>query len=152
VVPPCCQGELKQSTGLAEECNEQSFFRFSSFFALTIQRSLTELNRKNDGAGKPALAARIAIDTGPVVVDASGEIFGDVPNVAARAQALAEPSAVVVTARVQRPVAGLFVAEERGSHALKGVPELVTLSGWCARAAAGAAPSLKTSGLAMPMR
>ena len=33
-----------------------------------------------------------------MVVDASGEIFGEVPNIAARAQALAEPSAVVVTA------------------------------------------------------
>jgi len=50
-----------------------------------------------------------------------------VPNVAARAQALAEPGAVVVTARVQRQVAGLFVADERGSHALKGVPEPVML-------------------------
>ena len=28
-----------------------------------------------------------------MVVDASGEIFGDVPNIAARAQALAEPGA-----------------------------------------------------------
>ena len=95
--------------------------------ALAIQRALAELNRKNDGTGKPALAARIAIDTGPVVVDATGEIFGDVPNIAARAQALAEPGSVVVTARVQRQVAGLFVAEERGSHELKGVPEPVTL-------------------------
>jgi hypothetical protein len=33
----------------------------------------------------------------------------------------------VVTARVQHQVAGLFVAEERGSHELKGVPEPVTL-------------------------
>ena len=32
-----------------------------------------------------------------------------------------------MTARVQRQVAGLFVAEERGSHELKGVPEPVTL-------------------------
>ena len=95
--------------------------------ALTIQRSLTELNRKNEATGKPALAARIAMDTGPVVVDATGEIFGEVPNIAARAQALAEPGSVVVTARVQRQVAGLFVAEERGSHELKGVPEPVTL-------------------------
>ena len=62
-----------------------------------------------------------------MVVDASGEVFGDVPNIAARAQARAEPGAVVVTARVQRQVAGLFVAEERGSHELKGVPEPVTL-------------------------
>ena len=95
--------------------------------ALAIQRALVELNRKNEGTGKPALAARIAIESGPVVVDAEGEIFGDVPNIAARAQALAEPGAVLVTARVQRQVAGLFVAEERGSHALKGVPEPVTL-------------------------
>jgi hypothetical protein len=95
--------------------------------ALAIQRSLTELNRKNEGTGKPALAARIAIDLGPVVVDATGEIFGDVPNVAARAQALAEAGSVVVIARVQRQMAGLFVVEERGSHELKGVPEPVML-------------------------
>src|SRR5215469_5562706 len=95
--------------------------------ALLIQRALTDLNGKNEGAGRPSLAARIAIDTGPAVLDAAGEIFGDVPNIAARAQALAEPGAVVVTARVQRQAAGLFVAEERGSHALKGVPEPVTL-------------------------
>jgi class 3 adenylate cyclase len=46
--------------------------------ALAIQRALAELNRNNEGAGKPALAARIAIDTGPAVLDAGGEIFGDV--------------------------------------------------------------------------
>ena len=62
-----------------------------------------------------------------MVVDAAGEIYGDAPNIAARVQALAEPGAVVVTARVQRQVAGLFVAEDRGSHELKGVPEPVTL-------------------------
>jgi class 3 adenylate cyclase len=67
--------------------------------ALAIQRSLADLNRKNAGSGKPALAARIAVDSGPVVVDTTGEIFGDVPNIAARAQALAEPGAVVVTGR-----------------------------------------------------
>jgi AAA ATPase domain/Adenylate and Guanylate cyclase catalytic domain len=95
--------------------------------ALSIQRALAELNSKNEGTGKPALVARIAVESGPVVVDAAGEIFGDVPNIAARAQALAEPGTLVVTARVQRQVAGLFVAEERGSHELKGVPAPVTL-------------------------
>jgi class 3 adenylate cyclase len=95
--------------------------------ALAIQRALSELNGKNAGTGKPVLAARIAIDSGPVVVDASGEIFGDVPNIAARAQALAEPGAVVVHGAGARQIAGLFVAEERGSHELKGVPEPVTL-------------------------
>jgi class 3 adenylate cyclase len=95
--------------------------------ALSIQRALAEVNRKNAGSGKPALNARIGIETGPVVVDAAREIYGDAPNTAARVQALAEPGMVVVTARVQRQIAGLFVAEERGTHELKGVPEPVTL-------------------------
>ena len=95
--------------------------------ALSIQHALAEVNRKNADTGKPALNARIGIETGSVVVDAAGEIYGDAPNVAARVQALAEPGTVVVTARVQRQIAGLFVAEERGSHQLKGVPEPVTL-------------------------
>jgi class 3 adenylate cyclase len=69
--------------------------------ALAIQRALAELNRKNESTGKPALAARAAIDSGPVVVDATGEIFGDVPNVATRAQTLADPDTVVVTARAE---------------------------------------------------
>ena len=95
--------------------------------ALSIQRALAEVNRKNTAAGKPALNARIGIEIGPVVIDVAGEIYGDAPNVAARVQALAEPGTVVVTARVQRQIAGLFVAEERGGQQLKGVPELVTL-------------------------
>src|SRR4029079_2456645 len=84
--------------------------------ALSIQRALAEVNRKNAGSGKPDLNARIGIETGPVVVDAAGGVYGDAPNVAARVQALAEPGTVVVTAPVQRQVAGLFVVEECGSH------------------------------------
>ena len=95
--------------------------------ALSIQRALAEVNRKNTGSGKPALTARIGIETGPVVVDAAGEIYGDAPNTAARVQALAEPGTVLVTAQVQRQIVGLFVAEQRGTHDLKGVPEPVTL-------------------------
>ena len=95
--------------------------------ALSIQRALAEFNAKNAGTGKPELSARIGLETGPAVVDAAGEIYGDVANVAARVQALAEPGAVLATARVQRQVAGLFVAEERGSHSLKGVPEPTVL-------------------------
>ena len=95
--------------------------------ALSIQRALAEVNRKNAALGKPPLEARIGIETGPVVVDAAGEVYGDAPNTAARVQGLAEPAAVVVTARVQRQVAGLFIAEEHGTRQLKGVPEPMTL-------------------------
>jgi class 3 adenylate cyclase/tetratricopeptide (TPR) repeat protein len=91
--------------------------------ALGIQHAFAELNRKNARAGKPELAARIALDTGPAVIDAAGEIYGDVANIAARVQALAEPGAVVVTAQVQRQIAGLFVVEPRGTHTLKGFLE-----------------------------
>src|SRR6201997_5460092 len=95
--------------------------------ALSIQRALADLNRKNASAGKPELVARIGLETGPAVVDAAGEIYGDVTNIAARLQALAEPGAVLITARIQRQVAGLFVVEGRGTHTLKGVPEPIAL-------------------------
>ena len=95
--------------------------------ALAIQAALGELNRKNAGTGKPELAARIGLESGPAVVDAAGEIYGDVANVAARVEALAEPGTVLITSRLQREIAGLFVAEERGTHSLKGVPEPTTL-------------------------
>jgi len=95
--------------------------------ALSILRGLADLNRKNAGSGKLELKARIGLETGPAVVDAAGEIYGDVANVAARVQTLAEPGAVMITAQVQRHIAGLFVAEERGTHLLKGVPDPVTL-------------------------
>ena len=95
--------------------------------ALSIQRALVEVNRKNAMSGKPPLNARIGIESGSVVVDTAGEVYGDAPNIAARVQALAEPGAVLITADVQRQIAGLFIAEERGSHELKGVPERQTL-------------------------
>src|SRR6202167_604934 len=95
--------------------------------ALAIQRALVALNSKNAGSGKPILTARIGLETGSAVVDAAGEIYGDVANVAARVQALAEPGAILITARVQRQIAGLFVAEDRGAHVLKGVPEATVL-------------------------
>ena len=95
--------------------------------ALAIQRALWDLNAKNAAKGAPELAARIGLESGLVIVDATGEVFGEAPNVAARVQAAAEPGSVMVTARVQRQVAGLFVAEDRGAHALKGALEPTTL-------------------------
>jgi class 3 adenylate cyclase len=95
--------------------------------ALAIQRALSELNAKNAGTGAPELSVRIGLESGPVVVDATGEVFGDAPNVAARVQGAAEPGAIFITATVQRQTAGLFVAENCGAHELKGVPAPVTL-------------------------
>src|SRR5580704_2229709 len=54
-------------------------------------------------------------------------LVGEAPNVAARVQVAAEPGTVLVTARVQRQTAGLFVAEDKGAHKLRGVAQPVTL-------------------------
>ena len=89
--------------------------------ALAIQRALADLNARNAANGAPELSARIGIESGPVVVDATGEVFGDAPNVAARVQAAAEPARCSITVNVQRQVAGLFVVEEQGARELKGV-------------------------------
>ena len=88
--------------------------------ALAIQRALAEINARNARTGAPELAARIGLESGPVVVDATGEVFGEAPNVAARVQAAAEPGTVLVTSTVQRQVAGLFIAEDRGAHRAQG--------------------------------
>jgi len=76
----------------------------------------------------PALAVRVGIHTGPVVVGemgrgASRETFAmsDTANVAARLQGIAEPGTVVITVTTQRLVAGLFVVEDRGAQQLKGI-------------------------------
>jgi class 3 adenylate cyclase len=95
--------------------------------ALTIQRALADLNARNAASGASELKARIGIEFGSVVVEANGEVFGDAPNVAARVEAAAEPSAVLITSAVQRQVAGLFVAEDLGARELRGVSASVQL-------------------------
>ena len=94
---------------------------------LAILRALADLNARNAARGLPSLAARIGLESGPVVVDSTGEIFGDAPNVAARVQSAAEPGTMLVTASVQHQVAGLFLVEDHGPHELKGVPGTPTL-------------------------
>ena len=95
--------------------------------ALAIQRALVAINARNASKGAPELQARIGLDSGQVVVDATGEVFGDAPNIAARVQGAAEPGSILVTATVQRQIAGLFVAEDRGQHELKGMSTPMTL-------------------------
>src|SRR4029453_4671653 len=77
------------------------------------------------------LAARIGIATGSVVV---GELIGDgaaqeqtvvgeTPNLAARLQALAEASTVVVAASTRRLLGGLFELTDLGPQRLRGFAE-----------------------------
>jgi class 3 adenylate cyclase len=95
--------------------------------ALAIQRALVEINARNASKDAPELCARIGLDSGQVVVDATGEVFGEAPNIAARVQGAAAPGSILITARVQRQTAGLFVAEDRGQHELKGMSTPIAL-------------------------
>lgn len=94
---------------------------------LAVLDELARLNRAAEAAGRPQLTARVGVHAGPVVVDVNGFVFGEVPNVAARVQTAAAPGELVISAPVQRQVAGLVVAEDRGPQTLKGVAEPLEL-------------------------
>src|SRR5215471_1444844 len=90
-----------------------------------------------DGVGQlPApetLQVRVGIGTGEVVVGdliTSGEgqergVVGEAPNLAARLQALAEPSTVVIGPQTRRLLGDLFECRDLGAIEVKGFPELV---------------------------
>src|SRR5580700_12291778 len=86
---------------------------------------LEAIAKLNDQPGHAKLSARVGIDSGGVVVGTSAgqdaDIFGDTPNIAARVQAAAEPGSVAITDATHRLVSGLFMVEERGAQALKGI-------------------------------
>ena len=92
---------------------------------------LDAISKLNEHATRPKLSARIGIDSGAVVVGAGAgkeaDVFGDTPNLAARVQAAAAPDTVLITADTHRLVSGLFVVEDRGAQALKGIERPVQL-------------------------
>ena len=77
------------------------------------------------------MQVRIGIATGLVVVgDLIGSgaaqeqaVVGETPNLAARLQALAEPSAVVIASSTRRLTGGLFEYRDLGAVTLKGLAE-----------------------------
>src|SRR6516225_3268582 len=94
--------------------------------SLAILEAMVTLN---DDSTYPKLAARVGIDSGAVVVgagaDKDADIFGETPNIAARLQATATPSTVLITAATHRLISGLFVVEALGPRALKGITTLL---------------------------
>ena len=45
--------------------------------ALAIQRALSDLNVRSAARGEPELSARVGLEAGSVVVETTGEVFGD---------------------------------------------------------------------------
>jgi Adenylate cyclase, family 3 (some proteins contain HAMP domain) len=82
---------------------------------LAIIEAIAAQSQALAARGGPELAVRIGIHAGPVVIGEDAEVFGEVPNVAARVQAAAEPGMLLITRDVHRLVSGLFVAKRPGS-------------------------------------
>jgi class 3 adenylate cyclase/tetratricopeptide (TPR) repeat protein len=87
------------------------------------------------------IAVRVGINTGLVVAGdiGTGEfrnklaVVGETPNLAARLQELAAPGTVLVGQSTWRLVEGLFVFDELGPHAIKGIDKPIAV--FCAREA-----------------
>jgi len=76
------------------------------------------------------LALRVGIHTGLVVVGAMGGegryenlALGEVPNIAARIQGLAEPNTIMISTDTYRLIQGYFECQALGAQALRGVAE-----------------------------
>jgi class 3 adenylate cyclase/predicted ATPase len=96
--------------------------------AIRAGLGLVDAVRRLD-VGPIKLQARVGIATGVVVIgDLIGEgaaqeqsVIGETPNVAARLQALAEPSSVVVAASTRRLVGNFFEFRDLGFFEVKGI-------------------------------
>jgi class 3 adenylate cyclase/predicted ATPase len=95
---------------------------------LGIVEAVGTLNGRLRAEYGVALAVRLGIHTGPVVVGAMGGsgrhehlALGETPNIAARLEALAAPNTVLISAVTAQLVQRAFVLEALGTQALKGI-------------------------------
>jgi predicted ATPase/class 3 adenylate cyclase len=101
---------------------------------LGILEAVTQLNPTLAEQWGVELSLRIGLHTGVVVVGDIGEAgrteqlaLGDVPNIAARVQTVAEPNTVVITSATHRLIEGLFDCRELGPATLTGTTQPVDL-------------------------
>ena len=87
--------------------------------------------RLNEQSSYPKICGRVGIDSGMVVIGAGAgkdaDVFGDVPKIAARVQAAAEPNSVVITGAVHQLISGFFVVEKAGTQQLAGAAAPIEL-------------------------
>jgi adenylate cyclase len=101
--------------------------------AVEIQRDLAAWNRERAAQGLPGFRARVALNSGPVVVGDIGSarrvdytVLGNTVNVAARLEALvAQPGDVVLGPETWRLLNGAIPAEPLGEFQLKGLQQKI---------------------------
>jgi class 3 adenylate cyclase/tetratricopeptide (TPR) repeat protein len=101
-----------------------------------IETLTTTLNPRLEREHGVRLAVRIGLHTGPVVVGEMGGggrheqlALGETTNVAARLEGLAAPNTMVLSTATATLVKGVFVLDDLGRHALKGVAEPIRVFG-----------------------
>src|SRR5262249_60543256 len=69
------------------------------------------------------LQLRIGLNLGDVIVEESGDVYGEGVNVAARLEALADPGGILISAKVHGEVEGKVGAafEDRGEQQVKNI-------------------------------
>lgn len=102
---------------------------------LGILEAIAQLNGRLEEERGLQLQVRLGIHTGIVVAGDVGPdqhlesmaIVGEMPNIAARLEGIAEPDTVVISAATYRLVEGAFDVRDLGAQALKGVAAPVTV-------------------------
>ncbi len=125
--------------------------------ALALQNAITAGVGAERMHGE-AIAARVGIHTGLVIVSVVGSVerreihaLGDAVNIAARVQGHAESGSVMITEATRRLLRAPFSFTERGLAPLKGIAEPVALSRVdAASAAAPSASAIETRRAAIP--
>jgi TolB-like protein len=104
--------------------------------ALDVQRGMVERNA--DVPQEKRIEFRIGINVGDIITD-RGDLFGDVVNVAARLEGLAEPGGICISEDAHRQVRGKLdiVVDDAGEHQLKNITRAVRVYGVRPSGAAG---------------
>ena len=102
--------------------------------ALSILNKIDTLSKRLQQESCLELLVRMGIHTGEVVVGEIGHdattsqlALGETPNLAARAQSMADPGTIVITAATYRLVEPFFNCQDLGTHSLKNFTRPVKL-------------------------
>jgi TolB-like protein/class 3 adenylate cyclase len=134
------QGRLIKTTGDG----------FLAEFASPIAALRCALAIQGDLANTPdALRLRIGLNLGDVIIEESGDIYGEGVNVAARLEALADPGGILISDKILREVEGKVDAafSDRGEQHVKNISRPVHIYAVRQAGSLEATPE-KTSGAA----
>ncbi|HEY2292694.1 MAG TPA: adenylate/guanylate cyclase domain-containing protein [Thermoanaerobaculia bacterium] len=100
--------------------------------AVEIQAGLAAWNARRAAEGLPGFKARVALNSGPVVVGDIGSarrvdytVLGNTVNVASRLEGVAPPDEIVIGPETHRLLGGAFPTEPLGELALKGLQQRI---------------------------